>query len=215
MPLPLPQQEGVRQADQCDVMMPALPAAPFVMVQSQFLFQLLIVLFDSPAQFGQLHQASERDPLGQVREPILRGSFGLGGPLDEQPDRFQLGSVVKMAMRGLHPASRKAAPLCASTALSPGHGSPPLGRPSRGQIAQGLRPDLDNKVGEGDPDPLAGAAGPAASVCPQPRCSTPPPPRTISGTCTFRLSCSSLQALDAAIGKIRGAGVPPCLGSPD
>jgi len=139
MPLPLPQQEGVSQADQRDVMMPALPAAPFVMVQSQFLFQLLIVLFDSPAQFGQLHQASERDPLGQVREPILRGSFGLGGPLDEQPDRFQLGSVVKMAMRGLHPASRKAAPLCASTALSPGHGSPPLGRPSRGQIAQGLR----------------------------------------------------------------------------
>ena len=64
MALPLPQQEGVGQANQGDVMMPALPAAPFVVVQSQFLFQLLIVLFDSPAQFGQLHQAAERDPLG-------------------------------------------------------------------------------------------------------------------------------------------------------
>ncbi len=37
MPLPLPQQEGVGQTDERDLMMPALPAAPFVMVQSQFL----------------------------------------------------------------------------------------------------------------------------------------------------------------------------------
>ena len=44
-----------------------------------------------------------------------------------------------MAMRGLHPASRKAAPLCTATALSPRHAPPPLGEQGRSQIAQGLR----------------------------------------------------------------------------
>ncbi len=169
MPLPLPQQEGVGQTDKRDVMMPALPAAPFVMVQSQFLFQLLVVLFDSPAQFGQLHQASERDPRGQVREPILRGSFGLGGPLDEQPDRFQFGPVLNMAVRGLHSASRKAAPLGASTALSPPHGPPPLAGQARGQIAQGLRLTAIIRSAGATPTPSAARLDPLRRLVPNPR----------------------------------------------
>jgi hypothetical protein len=68
MALPLKQQQGVRRANRGHVMMSALP---FLMFQSEFLLQLLIVLFRAPAEFGQPNQAPERDPLGQCGEPIL------------------------------------------------------------------------------------------------------------------------------------------------
>src|SRR5256885_2017311 len=42
------QQEGIGQADQGHMMMPALPAAPFVMIHSQFFFELLIILLHPP-----------------------------------------------------------------------------------------------------------------------------------------------------------------------
>ncbi|MGD1158095.1 MAG: hypothetical protein ABSA41_20025 [Terriglobia bacterium] len=55
MALPLQQQEGMRQAPHGQVMMPAVPAASFVVVESQLFFELLMVLFYSPAEFGQSH----------------------------------------------------------------------------------------------------------------------------------------------------------------
>src|SRR5439155_1201172 len=100
------------------MMMPAWPAAPFVVVQSQFLFELLVVLLHSPPEFSQPHQAPQRDLLRQVREPILGGRFGFPWPLDQQPDRWHHGPVSNMAMRRLHPAGSKAAPLGACTALA-------------------------------------------------------------------------------------------------
>ena len=42
-------------------MLPALPTAPLLVIQPQFLFQLLMVLPDSPAQFRQMHQVPPRD----------------------------------------------------------------------------------------------------------------------------------------------------------
>src|SRR5207244_5236689 len=89
------------------MMMPAWPAAPFVVVQSQFLFELLVVLLHSPAEFSQPHQAPQRDLLRQVREPILGGRFRFRWPLDQQPDRWQLGPVSNMTMSRLHPRSEE------------------------------------------------------------------------------------------------------------
>src|SRR2546425_10608593 len=57
------QQEGIGQADQGHLMMPALPAAPFVMIHSQFFFELLIILLHPPAQLRQSDQAPQRDLL--------------------------------------------------------------------------------------------------------------------------------------------------------
>ena len=181
MPLPLQQQERVGQADQGDVVMPALPAAPFVMVQSQFLFQLLIVLFHAPAEFGQLHQAWERDPLGQVREPVLAGSFRLGGPLAQQPDGFQLGPPLNMAMGRLHPASREAAALRASAALSPGY-RPPLGGGQRGgQRTHRLRlPSIVRSTGTTQAPSPTGLDSPGGAV-PNRRARLHPPPHRAGG----------------------------------
>ncbi len=73
--LPLQPQDGERQADQGYMMVLAWPAASFMVIQSQFLFQLLTVLFHPPAEFSQSHQTPQRDFLRQVRKPILGGCF--------------------------------------------------------------------------------------------------------------------------------------------
>src|SRR6266849_5680587 len=72
-------------------MMPAWPAAPFVVVQSQFLFELLVVLLHSPAEFSQAHQAPQRDLLGQVREPILGGALPLATRSAARPVATRVG----------------------------------------------------------------------------------------------------------------------------
>src|SRR5438552_17749473 len=121
------------------MMMPAWPAAPFVVVQSQFLFELLVVLLHSPAEFSQPHQAPQRDLLKQVREPILGGRFRFRWPLDQQPDRWQLGPVSNMTMSRLHPAGSKAAPLRTLTALPPSERAPRLGGQGSRQVTQSPR----------------------------------------------------------------------------
>ena len=83
MPDSFTDQKRIGQAHQRHVMMPAWPTAPFVVIQSQFLFQLLIVLLDSPAQFRPLHQASPRDVRGQVGEPIVAGRCSFLRPLGQ------------------------------------------------------------------------------------------------------------------------------------
>jgi len=41
-------------------MMKATPAASFVVTQTEFLLQFLIVPLDHPAMFGQVHQCDQR-----------------------------------------------------------------------------------------------------------------------------------------------------------
>src|SRR5215210_2467547 len=66
-------------------MVEAAPAASFVVSQAQFLFQLLVIALDPPAQFGQIDQAIERHVRWDGGKPIL-GGFGVAlGPFDQQP----------------------------------------------------------------------------------------------------------------------------------
>src|SRR5215471_13198732 len=101
------------------MVMPALPAAALVMVQPQFLLELLVVLLHPPAQLGQPHQAAPRDLLGQVGQPILGRCYRVRRPFDQQPDRLPLGLVMSLAMGRLHPAGAKAAALRTLAALAP------------------------------------------------------------------------------------------------
>ena len=129
----LQQQKGIGQAHQGDMVMPALPAASFVVVQPHFLLQLLVVLFHPPVQLGQSYQAAAREALGQVREPVLGRGFDVRWPLDQQPDRLQLGLAVGMAVSRLHPAGGQAAALRTARALAPSDGAPCLGRQRQSQ----------------------------------------------------------------------------------
>ena len=55
----LANEEAIGRKAQGGVMMKAAPAASFVVAQPEFLLQLLIIPFDDPPMFGQVHQFPE------------------------------------------------------------------------------------------------------------------------------------------------------------
>ena len=89
-------------------MMKAAPTASFVVAQAEFLLQFLVIPFDDPAMFGQLHQFLQGSIGRQGGQPVF-GGFGFPlRPFDQQPFfRMRFGSPV-VAMRGTHPHGGKA-----------------------------------------------------------------------------------------------------------
>ena len=55
----LQREKGVSHHHQCEVMMPAVPSAGFIVIQAELLLELLMVLLDLPARLGHLHQTAE------------------------------------------------------------------------------------------------------------------------------------------------------------
>src|ERR1700687_4023624 len=82
-PSTLGRQEGVRRDAEHPVMVEALPAAPFVVVQAHLVLQLLVVALDPPAELDQPHEIVERYRRGDVREPVLRRFLLSGRPLHQ------------------------------------------------------------------------------------------------------------------------------------
>src|SRR4051794_14280583 len=89
-------------------MMKAAPAASLVVPEAEFLFQLLVIALDPPAQFGQIDQALERYVWRDGGQPVF-GGLGLTlGPFDQQPFLVpRLGSPL-VTMRRSHPNPGKA-----------------------------------------------------------------------------------------------------------
>ncbi len=101
--------------------MEAAPAASFVVAQAEFLFQFLVIAFDDPAMFGQVHQFSQTDVRRQGGQPVLGGFRFPGWPFDQQPFfRMWLRAPI-VAMRGAHPHGGKAGLQCLFHPLPPGH----------------------------------------------------------------------------------------------
>ena len=111
---------------QGDMMMPAAPGASFKVIQSQFGFQLLIVLLHPPAHLGPIDQPPEVSLLRQIGKPILRGSCFCWRPLHKQPaDRFGDFTFPMLRCR-LHPERRKTAGQWPLGSLAPGDFPPDL-----------------------------------------------------------------------------------------
>src|SRR5471032_2213934 len=90
------------QHDQRHVVMPAAPTEPLIVIQPEFLLELLIVLLDLPACFGDLHKSSKTVIGRQIAKEMpgrLRGFFG---PLDQQPDLFAWVAALVKSMGRLH-----------------------------------------------------------------------------------------------------------------
>src|SRR5690349_24950332 len=67
------------------MMMEAAPAAALVVVQSDLLFQFLVVALAEPARLGGADQLRQPGRRRQVGQPVP-GRLGLApGPLDQQP----------------------------------------------------------------------------------------------------------------------------------
>ena len=76
-------------------MVKATPTSTFVMAQAEFTFELFVITFDAPAQFGIIDECGEGRVLGQGGKPVFRGSRLSLRPFDEQPfDRMRCGSLV-------------------------------------------------------------------------------------------------------------------------
>ena len=115
------------QHDQCHVVVPAAPAAPLIVIQPEFLLELLIVLLDLPTCFGDLYQSPKTVVSGQVAEEIsgrLRGCFR---PLDKQPDLFAWLAALMKSMGRLRADRPEARLQPTSAALPPANSLPALG----------------------------------------------------------------------------------------
>ena len=73
----------MREHDHRDVVVPALPVAPFVVVQAEFFFQLMVVLLDLPPALDQTHQPPQCIVSGKIAEVVFGGCLLRLRPLDQ------------------------------------------------------------------------------------------------------------------------------------
>src|SRR5215212_1602714 len=116
-------------------MMEAAPAASLVVPQAEFLFQLLVIAFDPPAQLGQIDQAIERHVRRDGGKPIFGGLGVALGPFDQQPFLIPRLGPPRVTMRRPHPNPGKARDQRSRASLAPGNRLPACcqlaaGRPS-------------------------------------------------------------------------------------
>ncbi len=104
--------------------MKAAPTASLVVAQAEFLLQFLVILFDDPAVFGQVHQFPEIEIRRQRGQPVLGWFRFRGWPFD-QPPFFRMRRQVWQQSLAT-PALRAA---CDTTPTSPPPGSPPQAAP--------------------------------------------------------------------------------------
>ena len=87
--------------DEGGVVVPADPAAAFVVVEAELAFELFVVEFDLPAQPCEAGEPFGRRVGGEVRDPVV-GRFGLPErPLGDQPllAARQRGRVARVCVR--------------------------------------------------------------------------------------------------------------------
>src|SRR3954470_17248595 len=108
-------------------MMEAAPAASLIVPQTEFLFQLLVIALDAPAQLGEIDQAIERGVRREGGQPVF-GGLGIAlRPFDQQLFLITRLGPPLVAMGGPHPNPGKARGQRSRTSVAPGetllHGS--------------------------------------------------------------------------------------------
>src|SRR3990167_8174475 len=82
-------KKGIGDTHQADVMMPAQPLTPFVMIQSQFFFQFAVIQLHAPAGLGDAYQPPQSQRLGaELSQPVFDGLLGILRPFHQQPLRY-------------------------------------------------------------------------------------------------------------------------------
>jgi hypothetical protein len=82
---PFGHQEPVGRNAKGGMMVKAAPTPPFVVSQSEFLLQFLVVALDDPTLLGQAYQIGEFGFSRESGEPVSAGFGFLSRPLDQQP----------------------------------------------------------------------------------------------------------------------------------
>src|SRR3954464_6600322 len=116
-------------------MMKAAPAASLIMVEPQFLLEVLVIALDPPAQLGHVDQIDQRGRSRQGREPILARLLVTVRPLDQQPLLRMRLAPPTVAMRRAHPHRGEApAQLTTLAALTPAHRLPGARRQGESEV---------------------------------------------------------------------------------
>src|SRR5260370_7105207 len=116
----------MRQHDQRHMVMPSAPTAAFIVIKSEFLFELLIVLLDFPARLGHLYQATKTVSGRQITQEGVGRLRDLFRPLHQQPDLFPWLTAFMKSVRNLHPARPEARLQPTLAAFSPANFLPAL-----------------------------------------------------------------------------------------
>src|SRR3954462_6379812 len=115
----LANEEAIGRNAQGGVMMKAAPAPSFIMIEPQFLLEVLVIPLNPPAQFGHVNQIDQGGGRRQGREPVLGRLLVALRPLDQQPLlRMRLGPPV-VAMGWAHPDRSEAPAQLTPAALAP------------------------------------------------------------------------------------------------
>lgn len=119
-------------------MMKAAPTSPFVVAKSEFLFEVLIVPLDPPAQLGDANQGATADGRGQGGQEVFRGLGFARWPLDQAPFLGAGRGTVVIAMRRADTHRREARGELGVGAFAPGDPPPCffLGSPSASCLAE-------------------------------------------------------------------------------
>src|SRR3954465_11901823 len=130
----LANEEAIGRNAQGGVMMKAAPAPSSIMIEPQFLLDILIIPLNPPAQLGPVNQIDQGGGRRQGREPVLRRLRVALRPLDQQPLlRMRLGPPV-VAMGRAHPQRGEAPAQVTSAARAPTHRLPGTGRQGDGEV---------------------------------------------------------------------------------
>ncbi len=116
------EQEAIGRDAQTGRAMEAAPATPFAVVESEFLFELLVVALDSPALMRHIDPFVERAGAWKRRQVVLRRRRLIVRPFDRQPLLPPQASTPDIAagMADLHRG--KAAGQHLVPSLAPAHG---------------------------------------------------------------------------------------------
>src|SRR3954468_13128152 len=131
----LANEEAISGNTQGGMMMKATPTASFIMVEPEFLLEVLVIALNSPPQLGHVDQIDEGGRGRQGREPILARLLVTVRPLDQQPLlRMRLAPPI-VAMGRAHP-HRGEAPAQHTTlaALTPAHRLPGARRQGESEV---------------------------------------------------------------------------------
>src|SRR6478672_11467238 len=151
----LANEEAIGRKAQGGVMMKAAPATSFIMVEPEFLLEILVIPFNPPAQFGHVNQIDQGDRRRQGREPVLGRLRVALWPLDQQPLlRMRLGPPI-IAMGRTHPHRGEAPAQVTSAALAPPHRLPGTRRQGESEVLGADRLMLGIPALELGPAPLA------------------------------------------------------------
>src|SRR5215472_5427546 len=121
---PFGHQEPIGRNAEGGMMVKTTPTPSFIVAQSEFLFQLLVVPLDDPAMLGQAHHIGKLGCLRKSGQPVSTRFGFLSRPLDQQPLLGTKCTAPVIVMGSSDTQRRKTGTQGLTSSFSPNDGFP-------------------------------------------------------------------------------------------